>query len=64
MPVTKNVNENVTRNVTKWEEALRDAEQGLENAQRIVASWKATIQTCRKRVAESARWPAERATRN
>jgi len=36
---------------------LRDAEQQLEKAQRTVASWKATVQTCRKRITENALWP-------
>ena len=52
------VNKNVTTNVTFWEEALRDAERGLDIAQREIASWKATIRTCRKRIAEGALWPS------
>jgi hypothetical protein len=57
MPVTKKVKTNVTMYVTNWEGALRDAEEGLRKAQRAVASWKATIQTCRRRMAERAPWP-------
>jgi phage shock protein A len=57
MPVKKEVKNNVTNDVNIWESALRDAEQGLEKAQRVVASWKATIRTCQRRLAEDAEWP-------
>ncbi len=56
--MVKKVKKNVTNDGTNpWQEALRDAEKQLEKAQRIIASWKATIQICRKRVAEGAAWP-------
>jgi hypothetical protein len=59
MSVTKKVKKNVTNNVTNlWAEALRDAEQELAKAQRVVASWKGTIQTCRKRMKGNAPWPS------
>jgi hypothetical protein len=38
-------------------EALNDAQVGLEKAKQTVASWKATIQVCRQKIAEGAPWP-------
>lgn len=63
--VTRDVKKNVTNKVTnQWTEALRDAEAGLEKAQRAVASWKATIQTCRKKIAAGAPWPGQLTDQN
>ncbi|MGA7375308.1 MAG: hypothetical protein WBW36_03110 [Candidatus Sulfotelmatobacter sp.] len=55
--MTIEVKENVKDGVNIWERALRDAELGLDKAQKKVASWKATIRTCQKRLAEGAAWP-------
>jgi len=60
--VTKNVKKNVTNSVTKWEEALADAQQHLERAKREVATWKGAIQICRKRMGDNAPWPGESAS--
>jgi hypothetical protein len=60
MAVKRNVNKNVTNDVTNnWRAALQDAQKELDKAERLVASWKATIQTCRKRIAENAPWPGQ-----
>ena len=57
--VTRRVNRDVTYDVTKWKEALPDAQQQLEKAQKDIGGWKGAIQICRKRIAEGAAWPGD-----
>ncbi len=57
--VTVRVKKNVTDGVTKWKEALSDAQQQLEKAQKDISGWKGVIQICRKRIAEGATWPGD-----
>ena len=64
---TKIVNTNVNYSVKMWEQALLDAEDGLRNASRELASWKQTTQIIRKKIADGAPWPGSSqpyATRN
>jgi hypothetical protein len=58
---TRIVNRNVKKTVTKWEQALIDAEAGLRKAGREVQEWKASIQIIRKRIADRAPWPGDKA---
>jgi len=53
--VTSSVNNNVTSNVTnsgkvKWQEALTDAQTGLEKAQKDVSQWKAAVAVIRRKI--------------
>ncbi len=57
--VTRRVKVNVTYGVTKWAEALTDAQKQLKKVQQEVASWKGAIQICRRRISENAPWPGD-----
>ena len=58
--VNKNATEKVNNNDKlqgSLNEALRDAETKLREAQRQVMDWKAVIRACRERIARKIPWP-------
>lgn len=60
--VTKVVKKNVTKNGTKWEQALADAEVGLGKAKKDVMQWRGTIAVIRGKIKQGASWPGDNAS--
>jgi hypothetical protein len=63
----QNVKENVTNNdksrdnnnKASWNQALRDAEIKLKEAQRQVMDWKAVVRVCGIKIAKGVAWPGQ-----
>jgi hypothetical protein len=55
--VNKNVNHISKKSAGSWPEALQDAEQKLEAANREVADWKAVVAICKRNVKNGEPWP-------